>query len=1217
MSNIAYDMGDPNFRSGAFTKYLEPIEKSLRGVFEINSKYLLSKHTYESIVQSKDKSTINHENSFIIDYNQDIDIFGIGDWLISKSYNNNFTEEEISKLHNYFLNKFKGWEPDLIFSWEFPTTIFRLLFPNALVIDLMPGLFMRPPFPRTISFDPDGLYKDSVFSNSHQQVDVKATENEKQLLDNLREKYLNFYEKNRVKELILSKLKNSHQFDKFMLVPLQVSGYFGFYDNCKYKNQFDFLVDVLRNTSQDTGVIVTQYISGFLQDKAINDKNIEYLQSNFPNFLYSKDFEKIDNISQMIVPWADITCSISSTIGLQAKFFDKVLISPSNSHLSYFADSVDLNFNVDYKNKNKDLIAILLCRQTLLENKILNDSQFLVSYLVEMKKNQERKKSGVGKLPKLYNDEMSQSFLINYDQVSNFQSASRQLIKLGKEDVFTTSNDIKNLIKRYQQVDVISFDIFDTLLCRSLFKPEDLFLLMQKKLEERSDFSGLPLHIRKTFPQLRVGVERQIRRERDQLIKNGENVIEEISIREVYTLMMERFEGDISYVNKLILLEQDMEHSVLYPRPIGKYLFEEALKLGKTIIIVSDFIHDELFVTEALQNSGYIGYDKLFVSSTVGKKKHSGDLFNYVANELNINLDRVLHIGDNKIGDFQKAIDAGWTAVKISSTREKIIDILRQRKLSPAIVDNSFFLRTTFSLFGEENYPVKVIEDVKKLESVSKDRELVESGSEFGYLALGPILYSFAEWIIEKALEEKAESIIFFARDCYLPFEIVKKILKEKDIQSNFKIHYIAASRIGLMGLNIYKPEDFFDVRIDDFARNNTLSSLLERRFGLNIDEIDKSILTKWNIENTDMNVGKMTPAAIYGVVYDYARDDWYNISEKFESKRMLFKKYLEREGVNLDKKTLAVDFGYKGSTHKMLNGLFTKGLTPAFFMTYANEFGQDPINGSNSYFFKNLNPLNKQVSVMLNHNLIMETLINEPVGTFIGIEEFNHELTIVREKLGSSTHISKINDIHRGVLKFADNWLRFHKLNNNISLEMNSADYILTEILRKPTLHEASLLEGLLFDNSFGGHDVKYLLSPNKNAKENNSLWKEGYSVTQKGLKEIANKNRSIKTQKEIKKIIPKIEVKDTAVLVNKEKYPKKINALRVLHREEFIKVVSALSKFSPNAKHQAFYTDLVKNKTKRYVAAKLLHENGGILKSDLSKIEKIKTIRHLVMKK
>lgn len=1218
MSNFTIDMGDPNFRTGAFIKYLGPLADTLAKTSELDIKFLLAKHTFESIKREAKSTRINSENSFTVDYQNTINVFGIGDWFIQKSYENNFDPAQVREISDYFERLFNGWKPDVIICWEFPTTFFRSMFPDALVLDLMPGLFMRPPFPRTISFDPMGLYKDSVFGTGDLSQ-VQATDSELETYYRLRNDYDLFFEENKVKALILSKLRNADNFQQYILVPLQISQYFGFYANCKYSSQFEFLLDVLNNTPKDIGVIATQYISGFVQDTAINDKNIDFLNSNFSNFLYSKEFELVDNISQFIVPWADGTCSISSTIGLQCKFFNRKLISPSRSHLSYLADQISLNEGNTRSLNNDHLMAIMLSRQVFLEERLLGDPEYLMSILVEMFQNFKNGKSGIDLLPEPTTESSKENYHL-YMQASSPAAANRQLGKLGHTNAANINNDyLKNIVRRIkEEASLVSFDVFDTLLCRSVFKPEDVFLMMQKELQSKTNPIQLPSHISHSFAVLRAGVERQLRRERDAQLQAGlsADYTEEITIEEVYSLLIERFGGDREHIFQLIELEQKLELSVLQERPVGKYLFQEALKAGKPILIVSDFIHDETFVVQALRNAGYTQYDKIYVSSKIGKKKHSGDLFAHIAKEIKVDTKSILHIGDNSIGDLSKAQEAGWNSIQITSARERAIEIMKTREISPEVINKSFFLRSALSMFAEEFYQIKSYDTIDKTSEMEEKRGFLENEVEFGYLALGPIMVSFSDWIIQQAMAKNCTSIVCFARDCYLPYHIINKILSARGKEQEMDVHYIATSRKGLMGMNIYTPEDFLTVRIDDFARKNPFSSLVSSRFGLDPTIISRNVLERWNVTALDTPVGKLTPAAIYGVIYEHALEKWDEISKPIKQKREAYKKYLIQEGVDLSKKTLGVDFGYKGTTHKMINSLFEGGLESAFFMTFADDFGQDPIENAESYYKGNVNSAYK-TGVMLSHNLIIETLVNEANGSLIEVSEDNSEIRIIKEELGSAEHLSKINAIHRGVLQFADRWLKtFKDLPELTSLESNSGEYILTNFLLTPSKREARILKGLVFDNAYAGHSKRYILAPKEGYSLKESIWKEGHQVLY--LQEDKGKTKTKpKSESTTNGDSPVIKVKKDTIEINGEKYAKSLGALRSLYRDTFVDVVSALAKNPPSAEERQTYVEMIENNSKMFVAAKLLQDHGGIANANINSTDKMKALKKLMLKK
>ena len=59
---------------------------------------------------------------------------------------------------------------------------------------------------------------------------------------------------------------------------------------------------------------------------------------------------------------------------------------------------------------------------------------------------------------------------------------------------------------------------------------------------------------------------------------------------------------------------------------------------GKDVLITFDDGHkSNLEAARYLKDKGFVGFSRLFVSSEIKKCKHTGNLFKYILNELNIN----------------------------------------------------------------------------------------------------------------------------------------------------------------------------------------------------------------------------------------------------------------------------------------------------------------------------------------------------------------------------------------------------------------------------------------------------------------------------------------------------------------------------------------------------------------------------------------------------
>lgn len=1231
MSNFGIDMGLPEFRVGSYATYLLPFSKVFEKATGGESKFLLGSHTLDLLNRKSKITEINAKNSFVVKSREYAGLFGLGDDFLLDSYNDTLEEKE-EKYIAYFKKLFGNWKPDVIFCWEFPTTLFRKLFPKALVLDIMPGAYMRPPYPKTISVDPVGLYANSFLKNYDDTQDFEALGDTNEFLK-IRDLYSHYFNHDTdVKEVILDLVDPERKFEKYWLVPMQISGYFGFYENCKYKDQFEFLMDVLQKAPKNVGVIATQYIGSLVSEKTLNNRNLGYIRSLHRNFLYSTEFEKLDNISQYIAPWADSVVTVSSTLGFQALLHDKKLVSPSTSHISYISSG----YEEASPKTDENLIASIFCRQNILVEKFLNDVEYFKAVLTGLAGRKSDSAIDVlSSLPKpanLYKDYLS---------FSPFSGADNQIKKIGGV-ISSKKNSLRSLIDRIDRYDIVSFDIFDTLLRRTVFKPEDVFVLIQKKLE--NEYANLlPAVFVKRFPELRVGFERQLRKEYDQYHDTTDVYAEkneEFYTIEVYQRMLSSFGLDTALAEQLLVIEQDTEFSVLEARSLGKALYDVAIAKEKRVLLISDFTHSESFVSQALAQSDYSGYEKLYVSSEVGLKKHSGNLFKYVIADLAIKPETILHIGDNSTGDFLRAINNSVFPTKILATRERINHVFKNRGLDLTVFDQSFYLRTAANLYAEEYYDALLVAGDKPVDSAKERRDLFSTPGEFGFLALGPVIHEFTKWILDNALAQNCKKVLFFARDCYLPYELAKKLVAGVDKYRDLQPVYLAVSRKALTCLNLHQPDDCFKVRLDDFSRHKTLAELLSSRFRIDPSRVSNTHLSKWNIDGVQTLVKDTTLGAIYGLVHEYLKEDWQAWNDVNGVSKDAFRAYLKDNNVSKFDDVVAVDFGYKGSAHSVVSEYFSSKFIPLFFMTYNGEMGNDPYPDANAYLFNNMNVRHKTCTPLISHNLIIETLINEPVGSLSAYTLQDGEVHLEREEFDSDMHTAKIRAIHNGVMNFSDLWIqKIEKLGAPIKLESNSATYLLTMFFSRPQNIDLEILRGLVFDNAFAGAENTYILSPR--GANDKDIWKEGLALVRKNEKPVsavaaaANNVKNITTAI-VKATTPIVKaatatpkpvtaekpatsaansppaIKQPTAQAKAVEIPaytgdKNYKSIKTLHRTQFLHALSSIAFPERNCSIDSALINLVESKGKNYVAIKFLKENGGIWSSKLPLKDKL----------
>lgn len=202
-------------------------------------------------------------------------------------------------------------------------------------------------------------------------------------------------------------------------------------------------------------------------------------------------------------------------------------------------------------------------------------------------------------------------------------------------------NEIRAIISS-DTVEVVSFDIFDTLLVRPAKEPKDIFVLLQNIVQEKFGLN---------FWELRYHAEEDLGKENAKLI-------------EIWDQIAQKYTLEPNVVRELMQLEINLEKDVLIPRSDIKELYQYALALGKRIIVTSDMYLPESVLHDILESKGYDQIAAYYISCEYGKRKSTGKLYETVLQEEGIvEPSKMVHIGDNEYSDLKVPLDTGITAI--------------------------------------------------------------------------------------------------------------------------------------------------------------------------------------------------------------------------------------------------------------------------------------------------------------------------------------------------------------------------------------------------------------------------------------------------------------------------------------------------------------------------------------------------------------------------
>lgn len=298
-------------------------------------------------------------------------------------------------------------------------------------------------------------------------------------------------------------------------------------------------------------------------------------------------------------------------------------------------------------------------------------------------------------------------------------------------------------------VDVLSLDVFDTLLWRAVPVPTDAFYLLGQRLER----AGLmPADISPAgFSRLRVAAEEQAR-ERAKERRNST----ECRLAEIYEVLGAALPG--ADAHELIAHEIAVERDLCRPDLGVADLARLTGKLGKRVVLVSDtyFSADHLATLLDQPGIGDLPISKIFTSSDMGVGKTDG-LIDRALHAIGADPRRTVHVGDNEAADVRAAKRAEATGLLYSKLTPDLKTIIRREGMLPAGA-------TLDAVQGD--YGIEALRARAGHRAESEDiPEPLRPYWTSGATVFGPAFTGFAEWVDKRASELGVDRVFCLMRE--------------------------------------------------------------------------------------------------------------------------------------------------------------------------------------------------------------------------------------------------------------------------------------------------------------------------------------------------------------------------------------------------------------------------------------------------------------------
>jgi len=964
--------------------------------------------------------------------------------------NDTATEEQLESLARLAKRALGDFVPDVILMHETHAPYLTRAFPNALRLHGMYGMTYRMPFPRLSLLDPEGLYQRSTLVRHLAEIArTPLSREDRKTLADIR----NWFAAQIVPhDPVWPHIEpDQTRFDRLLLVPLQVDGYFAFRECCPFKNQTHFLTTVLDKTPKSWGVVVTEHSE---YKPALDELTVERLRRLYPNFIYKREINAIPYSSQALLAHVDAVVSVSSSIAFQALIYDCPVVAAGNSHINAAAtcdlDNLHRVFDLHAPGRRDSILHFLLTRYHHITARHVQSGPGLYALLRQFFDAHQAGAEGLDRLPEPARLDAVFEALKSVSQWRAWKET------LASKKIAVSPHPV---LSRLVFADAVSFDLFDTLVDRPFVHPHELFQFIEPLVRERTGNIYFPFH--------------HLRREAERKAREATGHRIEVTLDEIY----EQLELITGFPRSLLVdikeLEIQSELSLIGPRRGVVRAWRHAGTLGKLRSILTDIYLEEHVIRRILDRHGLSDFDLLFVSATERIRKDDGTIYPHYRSEVQRIAPKAsafLHVGDNPRADGEMARRFGIETVVIPSAMDQLKGTELGRHFAQALNTPSFDSSMVVGLVANRFFSAP---------TSSRAPNGLCDGHLFdvGYTLLGPFVLGYVQWVIRRMRAHRIDHAYFLARDGYLVMKVYESL---KKVTPNLPSHsYLYCSRRGVMVPGIWSDKDIYEIATLNFG-TTTLKSFLASRYGLEVDQVPTDVLRKHGFDKDGKTlIGYPRDLA---AVVRFVTDIRALILSNAESERSTFMKYLRKEGVtDRERKSAFVDIGYSGTMQRKISELTGAKHCGYYMLThnyvlhhFRDEVFEAWLEEFDSQRAPYRHPFNDYIP-------LIESLLSSQEGSFVKFHDSDGELA--PEYLYASNERERcafVDGLHSGALAFVDDFIdRFGRWSGEFELSPQVSSFGLFRFGERPTEHDIRVFEGLILENMFAGAEFPVIADP------------------------------------------------------------------------------------------------------------------------------------------
>lgn len=599
-----------------------------------------------------------------------------------------------------------------------------------------------------------------------------------------------------------------------------------------------------------------------------------------------------------------------------------------------------------------------------------------------------------------------------------------------------SEEELKAKINEYA---IISFDIFDTLLTRKVFNPDEVMHMVEATLNQE-------FNTETHFFDWRKKAENESRK----LLKK------DVSYSEIYLTLTQISNLEPSVVQRAQQLEFELEKQMLIPRQSMVNAFNYCLAQKKQVWLTTDMYLEPEQLEEILTLNQITGYHQLWVSNALNGRKDNGKMWDFLLENHIKNKSEFLHIGDNEHADIQQTVDRGlgyYHLLSGSNLFKNTAIGLQYKSIFPQWQKHQFLGLINSRLF---NSPF-VNPNQNSLSPAA-----FNSPQTTGYIAFGPVVFSYLIWMVQQAKKQGIKHLYFLAREGYFLKQCYDVLVKQPQfkqlIGQPLQSTYLLISRRAAMGA-VTKTETILHDILTNNSFEGTLHDFLYHRLGVEINaQKHPEITQKIRLPQQHKEVAKTL------------QNFMPEINNQTEKEQKSIKNYLKSINFFSPNKVGLVDVGYSGTIQKFLFDITQQKMHGYYFVTKNVTQNFTHANNFTEGYFEN-NAESKSETPILKFNLYLEFWLTSNQGQLLNFESTKSESIPNFKALEPAKKYFEINEkITQGCLNFIEDACSLVSNNfEGLGLNPQTAQYFFELAVRKDLWDEQTRKIAFLEDDFCG----------------------------------------------------------------------------------------------------------------------------------------------------